>query len=76
MSTDSTLAKFRFRIRTRDGLELANLMIHGVDQAHAEQKLRRMYPTCEILEGEVCDFTHLMRHVLSLRDKVDQRLAN
>ena len=42
--------KFGFRIRTRDGLVVEHLMIHGRDEADAERKLRQMYLHCEILE--------------------------
>ena len=42
--------KFGFRIRTRHGLIVENLMIHGRDDADAERKLRQMYLHCEILE--------------------------
>ncbi len=42
--------KFGFRIRTRQGLVVEHLMIHGRDEADAERKLRQMYLHCEILE--------------------------
>ena len=42
--------KFGFRIRTRHGLVVEHLMIHGRDEADAERKLRQMYLHCEILE--------------------------
>lgn len=45
--------KFGFRIRTRQGLVVENLMIHGRDEADAERKLRQMYLHCEILERTV-----------------------
>ena len=45
--------KFGFRIRTRQGLVVEHLMIHGRDEADAERKLRQMYPHCEILERSV-----------------------
>lgn len=71
----SGAAKYRFRIRTRDGWELSNIMVHGADRDHAEKKLRRMYLYCEVLEGEVCDFSSTMRHVLTLRDEFVRRVA-
>lgn len=43
--------KYRFRIRTRQGLVIDKLSIQGRDAAHAESKLRQMYPDCEILDG-------------------------
>jgi len=42
--------KFSFRIRTRDGLVVDNLLIHGNDAVEAERKLRQMYHGCEVLE--------------------------
>ncbi|HSQ04358.1 MAG TPA: hypothetical protein VLN59_10005 [Burkholderiales bacterium] len=42
--------KFAFRIRTRHGLIVEHLMIHGRDEADAKRKLRQMYLHCEILE--------------------------
>ena len=45
--------KFGFRIRTRQGLVVENLMIHGRDEADAERKLRQMYLNCQILAKSV-----------------------
>lgn len=45
--------KFGFRIRTRQGLIVEHLMIHGRDEADAERKLRQMYLHCEVLERSV-----------------------
>ncbi len=45
--------KFGFRIRTRQGLIVEHLMIHGRDEADAERKLRQMYLHCEILERSI-----------------------
>jgi hypothetical protein len=44
-----TTTKFRFRIRTRHGLVVDRLAIHGRDEADAARKLRQMYQHCEIL---------------------------
>ena len=49
----STTTKFGFRIRTRHGLVVENLMIHGRDEADAERKLRQMYLHCEIIARDV-----------------------
>jgi hypothetical protein len=49
----STTTKYSFRIRTRHGLVVENLMIHGRDEADAERKLRQMYLHCEILDRSV-----------------------
>lgn len=45
------MTKFGFKIRTRSGLIVDNLVIHGRDQADAERKLNQMYQRCEILES-------------------------
>ena len=50
MQVSSTTIKYRFRIRTRHGLVLENLVIHGRDEADAERKLRQMYQHCQVLE--------------------------
>ena len=44
------VTKFGFRIRTRVGLVVDKLMIHGRDHEEAQRKLRQMYRDCEILE--------------------------
>lgn len=44
------LTKYAFRIRTRQGLVVDNLMIHGRDENEAQRKLRQMYRDCEIIE--------------------------
>ncbi len=53
MPPSLSTTKFGFRIRTRHGLVLEHLMIHGRDEADAERKLRQMYMHCEILERSV-----------------------
>ena len=45
--------KFCFRIRTRQGLVVESLLIHGRDETDAERKLRQMYINCEILACSV-----------------------
>jgi len=44
------ISKFGFRIRTRVGLVVDNLLIPGRDEADAERKLRQIYRDCEILD--------------------------
>ena len=46
----SAIIKYGFRIRTRSGLIVDNLLIHGRDEVDAERKLRQMYQYCKILE--------------------------
>jgi hypothetical protein len=42
--------KFRFRIRTRDGMLVENLHIPASCQEEAERKLRQIYRGCTILQ--------------------------
>lgn len=60
--------KYRFRIRTRQGLVVEKLMIHGRNEAEAERKLRQMYPNCEIIE---CSFraTPSVPRMLAIRSE-------
>ena len=44
------MLKFGFRIRTRSGLPVDNLIVHARDQAQAERKITQMYMHCEIIE--------------------------
>ena len=48
-----TITRYGFRIRTRSGLIVDNLLIHGKDEADAERKLRQMYQHCKILERSI-----------------------
>lgn len=43
-------SKYAFRIRTRLGVLVDNLMIHGRDEVEAQKKLLQMYPRCEIVD--------------------------
>ncbi|MBK6637740.1 MAG: hypothetical protein IPG34_08700 [Rhodocyclaceae bacterium] len=42
--------KYAFRIKTRLGLVVDNLTIHGKDESEAQKKLRQVYPRCEIID--------------------------
>ena len=44
------MLKFGFRIRTRGGLAVDNLVIQARDRADAERKIVQMYLHCEIIE--------------------------
>jgi hypothetical protein len=44
------LTKFSFRIRTRSGTPVENLMVQAVDRAEAERRIQQMYPYCDIVE--------------------------
>ena len=49
----TAIVKYGFRIRTRSGLIVDNLLIHGRDESDAERKLRQMYQHCRILQCTV-----------------------
>ena len=42
--------KYAFRIRTRLGVIVDNLMIHGSDEYDAQRKLRQVYHGCQIVD--------------------------
>jgi hypothetical protein len=42
--------KYAFRIRTRTGMVVENLAIHGREEADAQRKLLQMYPHSQVLE--------------------------
>lgn len=44
-------AKYGFRIRTRSGAIVDNLLIFGSNGIDAERKLRQIYSGCEVLEA-------------------------
>ena len=46
----SATAKYSFRIRTRSGSVVENLLIYGKDEQDAERRLRQIYLGCEIVE--------------------------
>ena len=50
MLASSHTTRYGFRIRTKYGLLVENLVIHGRDEADAERKLRQMYQHCQVLE--------------------------
>ncbi len=45
--------KFGFRIKTRGGMVVENLMVQARDQAEAENRICQIYRHCEILECNV-----------------------
>lgn len=47
------MTKYAFRIRTRGGLIVDKLLIHGRDENDAERKLRQMYQHCRVLQCTV-----------------------
>lgn len=63
--------KFGFRIRTRSGAIVDNLVIFGRDGSEAECKLRQMYLGCEILETRNVASGAARASPLSYEDVVD-----
>ena len=51
----AAMQKFGFKIQTRAGLTVDHLVIHGIDLAQAENKLRQMYHQCTIINCKVID---------------------
>jgi hypothetical protein len=47
--------KFGFKIQTRTGTTVDNLVVHATDQTQAEAKLRQMYHHCTIVDVRVID---------------------
>ena len=43
------MIKFGFKIKTRDGMVVENLMVVARDRAEAERKLTQVYRHCEVL---------------------------
>lgn len=51
------MEKFGFRIQTRSGLAVDNLVIQAVDLAAAESRLKQMYLGCTIIETKRLEST-------------------
>ena len=49
------MIKFGFRIQTRGGSVVENLVIHGRDREEAERKLRQVYHHCTVLETKILE---------------------
>ncbi len=47
------MRKYGFRIRTRGGSTVDNLVIQGRDQVEAEKKLRQIYHHCTVIEAKL-----------------------
>ena len=57
MTERALMFKYGFRIRTRSGTPVDNLVLQARDQAEAERKLNQIYPHCEITECRVIHTT-------------------
>ena len=60
------MMKFGFKIRTRSGLVVDNLLIPGKDQADAERKLNQIYRHCEILETKTVQQTSAREETMDI----------
>jgi hypothetical protein len=68
MGAATMTTKYGFRIRTRTGMRVDNLMIHGRDLADAQRKLEQMYRHCEILETKTVPVPHRLDAAASFED--------
>lgn len=46
----SEMTKYGFRIRTRGGMTVENLVVQALSRPEAEARIRQIYQHCEILE--------------------------
>jgi hypothetical protein len=53
MGETTPMTKYGFRIRTRSGTPVENLVVQARDRAEAERKINQVYPHCEIVECRV-----------------------
>lgn len=67
----SPTEKYGFRIRTRSGAVVDNLLIFGRDNMDAERKLRQIYAGCEILESRRLAVRSLRRGAATRDDVTD-----
>lgn len=44
--------KFRFKIKTKEGNIVSNILIEGKDIFDAQGKLQKRYPECKVLEAK------------------------
>jgi hypothetical protein len=63
------MTKYGFKIRTRSGGVVENLLIHARDRPEAERKISQVYHQCEIIECQEVTPT-LKKEGLDLEDVV------
>mgnify|MGYP003596270968 CR=1 FL=1 len=68
---NSSAAKYGFRIRTRSGSVVDNLLIFGQSEPDAERKLRQIYVGCEIIESRRLAPQTQRSNAVSFEDVVD-----
>jgi hypothetical protein len=72
--TPRFLTKFTFRIRTRSGTPVENLMVQAADRAQAEGRINQMYPSCEIVECR--ELTAMPRDEAASLDSIISRISH
>lgn len=68
MGAANSTTKYGFRIRTRTGMQVDNLMIHGRDLDDARRKLEQMYRHCQVLETRTVPLVRRLDHAASFED--------
>lgn len=72
----SSITKYQFRIRTRSGAVVENLLIAGDSESIACARLRQIYNGCEIIESHRLPVSLAGRHgPLNYEDVVDLIIA-
>jgi hypothetical protein len=64
----TTMLKFDFSVKTRDGSKIVSVVIAAQDQADAERKLRQMYRDCQVLSCETRHIEEKQWQATSLED--------
>lgn len=57
------MVKFHFSILAQNRLKIDSIAIMGVNQEHAERKLRQMYRHCEVLGCEIKNASAKPTHI-------------
>ena len=61
--------RYGFRIRTKGGMMVENLLVHARDRSEAERKINQVYHQCEIIACEEVTPT-LKKEGLDLEDVI------
>lgn len=57
------MVKFHFSILAQNRLKIDSIAIMGINQEHAERKLRQMYRHCEVLGCEIKNASARPTHI-------------
>jgi hypothetical protein len=69
VSLEFLMNKYGFKIRTRGGMLVENLLVHARDREEAERKINQVYHQCEIIECQEVTPT-LKKEGLDLEDVI------